>query len=61
MLRTEEEIEKRIALVNKQLQAIINLPPGLQPFLREQDYKDVVWILRYEQRILKWVLCKEVY
>jgi hypothetical protein len=58
MLRTEEEIEKRILSVNEQLQAIDNLPPGIQPFLREQDYKDLAWKLRYEQRILEWVLCK---
>ncbi len=61
MIRTEEEIEKRIAFVNEQLQAIDKMPSDLQPFLREQDYKDLLWRLMFEKRILEWVLCIGIY
>lgn len=58
MLRKEEEIKKRITSVQGQLDALDTLPPGLQPFLREQDYKDLLWKLLFEKRLLEWVLCR---
>lgn len=61
IIREVKEIEQRIFEIVNVIDELINRPPNLLPFLRQQDEKDLLWKLRFEKSLLEWVLGGEDY